>query len=119
MACNALRVTAGTPKPAHAESDLTAAAAASGYGPASLQAAYNLPSASGGSGQTVAIADAYDDPNAESDLAVYRSPYGLSARITANGCLKKVDQNGGTSQPRGDSGWAEEISLDLDMVSAA
>jgi subtilase family serine protease len=119
MACKALRVTAGTPKSAHAESDLTAAAAPSGYGPASLQAAYNLPSASGGSGQTVAIVDAYDDPNAEADLATYRSQYGLSACTTANGCFKKVNQTGGTSYPRADSGWAQEISLDVDMVSAA
>ncbi|MFJ2728957.1 peptidase S8 [Streptomyces collinus] len=119
MACDALQVTAGTPKSARAESDLTAAAAPSGYGPASLQAAYNLPSASSGTGQTVAIVDAYDDPNAESDLAVYRSQYGLSPCTAANGCFKKVDQNGGTSYPRGDSGWAEEISLDLDMISAA
>ncbi|MHC3473944.1 S53 family peptidase [Streptomyces sp. 7R007] len=119
MACNALKVTAGTPKSAHAESDLTAAAAPSGYGPASLQAAYNLPSATGGSGQTVAIVDAYDDPNAEADLATYRAQYGLSACTTANGCFTKVNQSGGTSYPRGDSGWAEEISLDLDMVSAA
>ncbi|MGW7822556.1 S53 family peptidase [Streptomyces puniciscabiei] len=119
MACNALQVTSGTPASAHAESALTAAAAPSGYGPASLQAAYSLPSASGGSGQTVAIVDAYDDPSAESDLAVYRSQYGLSACTTAGGCFKKVDQNGGTKYPRGNSGWAEEISLDLDMVSAA
>nr|WP_307624073.1 S53 family peptidase [Streptomyces sp. V3I7] len=119
MACNALKVTAGTPKSARAESDLTAAAAPAGYGPTSLQTAYNLPSATGGSGQTVAIVDAYDDPNAEADLAVYRSQYGLPACTTANGCFQKVDQNGGTSYPRGDSGWAEEISLDLDMVSAA
>jgi subtilase family serine protease len=119
MACKALQVTSGTPRSAHAESDLTAAAAPSGYGPASLQSAYNLPSATGGSGQTVAIVDAYDDPNAESDLATYRSQYGLSACTTANGCFTKVDQNGGTKYPRGNSGWAEEISLDLDMVSAA
>ncbi|MEU6509780.1 MULTISPECIES: S53 family peptidase [unclassified Streptomyces] len=119
MACNALQVTAGTPASAHAESALTAAAAPSGFGPASLQSAYNLPSATGGSGQTVAIVDAYDDPNAESDLAAYRSQYGLSACTTANGCFKKVDQSGGTKYPRGNSGWAEEISLDLDMVSAA
>jgi subtilase family serine protease len=89
-----------------------------GYGPADLQAAYNLPSASAGSGQTVAIVDAYDDPNAESDLAVYRSQFGLPACTTANGCFRKVDQNGGTSYPRSDAGWSEEISLDLDMVSA-
>ncbi|MGW0764975.1 S53 family peptidase [Streptomyces sp. NPDC002676] len=119
MACNALKVTAGTPMSAHAESDLTAAAAPAGYGPASLQAAYNLPSATGGSGQTVAIVDAYDDPSAEADLAVYRSQYGLPACTSAGGCFQKVDQNGGTKYPRGNSGWAEEISLDLDMVSAA
>jgi subtilase family serine protease len=83
-----------------------------------LQSAYNLPSSTAGSGQTVAIVDAYNDPNAESDLAVYRSQFGLSACTTANGCFKKVDQTGGTKYPRGNSGWAEEISLDLDMVSA-
>ncbi|KOU53566.1 S53 family peptidase, partial [Streptomyces sp. WM6378] len=33
--------------------------------------------------------------------------------------FKKVDQNGGTNYPTADSGWAGEISLDVDMVSAA
>jgi len=89
----------------------------SGYGPSDLLAAYKL-NASGGAGQTIAIVDAYDDPKAESDLAVYRSKFGLSACTTANGCFSKVDQNGGTAYPRGDMGWAEEISLDLDMASA-
>ncbi len=90
----------------------------SGYGPADLQSAYNLPSATAGTGQTVAIVDAYDDPTAESDLAVYRSQYGLPACTGADGCFKKVDQNGGTKYPRTNGGWAQEISLDLDMVSA-
>ncbi|MDH6145826.1 hypothetical protein P3T35_007887 [Kitasatospora sp. GP30] len=89
----------------------------SGYGPSDLQSAYKL-SSNGGAGQTVAIVDAMDDPNAESDLAAYRSQYGLPACTTANGCFKKIDQNGGTSYPTADSGWAGEISLDLDMVSA-
>ncbi|MGW2671378.1 putative Ig domain-containing protein [Streptomyces sp. NPDC001272] len=89
----------------------------SGYGPTDLQSAYALP-ASAGAGTTVAIIDAYDDPNAESDLAAYRSQYGLPACTTANGCFRKVDQNGGTSYPKADSGWAGEISLDVDMVSA-
>ncbi|MCC9309761.1 putative Ig domain-containing protein [Kitasatospora sp. RB6PN24] len=89
----------------------------SGYGPSDLQSAYKLPS-NGGAGQTVAIVDAQDDPNAESDLAAYRSQYGLPACTTANGCFKKIDQNGGTNYPTADSGWAGEISLDLDMVSA-
>ncbi|MGI8587412.1 MAG: S53 family peptidase [Chloroflexia bacterium] len=88
-----------------------------GYGPADLLSAYKL-SSSGGSGQTVAIVDAYNDPKAESDLGVYRAQYGLPACTTANGCFRKVDQNGGTTYPRGNSGWGQEISLDLDMVSA-
>jgi subtilase family serine protease len=89
----------------------------SGYGPADLQSAYKL-SSTGGNGRTVAIVDAYDDPNAEADLAVYRSHYGLPACTTANGCFRKIDQRGGTKYPRSNGGWAQEISLDLDMVSA-
>ena len=89
----------------------------SGYGPADLRAAYKL-STTGGAGRTIAIVDAYDDPNAESDLAVYRSQFGMSPCTTANGCFRKVNQTGGTSYPRANQGWAEEISLDLDMASA-
>ncbi len=91
----------------------------SGYGPTDLQSAYNLPSASKGKGQTIGIVDAYDDPNAESDLAVYRSNFGLAACTTKNKCFKKVGQSGSpTKLPRPDPGWAGEISLDLDMASA-
>ncbi len=95
-----------------------ATTAPSGYGPAQLQSAYKLPSATAGAGQTVAIVDAYDDPRAEADLGVYRSRFGLPPCTTANGCFRKVNQSGGTKYPRGDVGWAQEISLDLDMVSA-
>ena len=92
-----------------------------GWSPADLQAAYKLTSSGSG---TVAIVDAYDDPNAESDLAAYRAAWGLPACTSAssggNGCFKKVNQNGAEgSYPAGDKGWAEEISLDLDMVSSA
>ncbi len=115
MACNALHVTSVSE---HVSArGVTPHATPSGYGPSDLLSAYNLPSG-GGSGQTVAIVDAYNDPNAESDLATYRSQYGLPACTTANGCFKKVDENGGTSYPRSSTGWAGEISLDLDMVSA-
>jgi subtilase family serine protease len=90
----------------------------SGYGPADLQGAYKL--TAGGSGQTVAIVDAFDDPKAETDLATYRSTFGLPACTTANGCFKKVNQSGVQGPyPTGDAGWGTEISLDLDMVSAA
>jgi subtilase family serine protease len=89
-----------------------------GLGPSDLKSAYNL-SGTSGNGRTVAIVDAMDDPKAESDLAVYRQAYGLPACTTANGCFKKVNQTGAASPlPAGDYGWAEEISLDLDMVSA-
>ncbi|WP_162500705.1 S53 family peptidase [Streptomyces gilvosporeus] len=89
-----------------------------GFVPSDLRSAYNLGGTSG-SGRTVAIVDAMDDPNAESDLAAYRSAYGLPSCTTANGCFHKVNQRGQASpMPSGDYGWAEEISLDLDMVSA-
>ena len=89
----------------------------SGFGPADLLSAYNLP-ANGGAGQTVAIVDAYNDPNAAADMATYRSQYGLPACTAASGCFKQVNQSGGTNLPRNSSSWAGEISLDLDMVSA-
>lgn len=88
-----------------------------GYHPADLQSAYKQTSTTG-VGQTVAIVDAFDNPNAESDLAVYRSQFGLPACTTANGCFKKVNQTGGTVYPPPNTGWGAEISLDLDMVSA-
>ncbi|MFE9425100.1 peptidase S8 [Kitasatospora sp. NPDC006697] len=116
MACNALKVTSAVQH--ISPLGVTPNATPSGFGPADLLSAYNLP-ANGGAGQTVAIVDAYNDPNAESDLAVYRAQYGLPACTTANGCFKKVSQTGSTSKlPAGNSGWAGEISLDLDMVSA-
>jgi subtilase family serine protease len=96
----------------------SAASSPGGYNPSDLQSAYNLPSSTAGSGQTVGIVDAYNDPTAESDLGVYRAQFGLSPCTTANGCFTKVDQTGGTNYLKDNGGWAEEISLDLDMVSA-
>lgn len=97
---------------------LSAAATPAGLGPRDIQSAYSLP-ADGGAGQTIAIVDAYDNPDAEADLAVYRAQYGLPACTTANGCFTKVDQRGGTSYPQPSESWAGEIALDLDMVSAS
>jgi subtilase family serine protease len=90
-----------------------------GYSPTDLQSAYNLPSATAGKGQTVAILDAYDDPDAESDLATYRSQFNLPPCTTKNGCFKKYNEYAQNSHyPATDGDWAGEISLDLDMVSA-
>ncbi|MGH2834675.1 MAG: S53 family peptidase [Solirubrobacteraceae bacterium] len=91
----------------------------SGYFPADLQSAYGLESASatGGEGQTVAIVDAYNDPNAAADLNRYRSQFKLPP--CEAGCFRKVNQKGEEgSYPNSNTSWSEEISLDLDMVSA-
>ncbi|MGB7794681.1 MAG: Ig-like domain repeat protein [Pseudonocardiaceae bacterium] len=89
-----------------------------GFGPADLRSAYGL-TTTGSAAMTVAIVDAFDDPHAEADLGTYRSTYGLPACTTANGCFRKVNQGGQASPlPRTDTGWAGEISLDVDMVSA-
>ncbi|HEY8320056.1 MAG TPA: S53 family peptidase [Amnibacterium sp.] len=112
-ACNAIRA-----DPVSNNGTVQPNVTPSGYGPADLRSAYKL-TATGTSSQTVAIVDAYDDPKAEADLATYRAQYGLPACTTANGCFTKVGQTGSkTSLPRADGGWTQEISLDLDMVSA-
>jgi Subtilase family len=106
-------------KAARAAAGYTAAVTPPGLHPADLTAAYQLPSSTRGVGQTVYIVDAYNYPNAESDLAVYRAQYGLPACTTANGCFRQVNQNGLASPlPATDNGWAAEMALDLDMVSA-
>jgi len=100
------------------------------YDPSYLQSAYQTPSAGNGAGQTVAIVDAYDQPNAASDLAQYRSYFALPAiHGTSNTdsctvaagpfpCFQKVNQSGGATPPSANASWGQEISLDIDMVSA-
>ena len=90
-----------------------------GLSPTQIKSAYGFPTSStAGSGQTIAIVDAYDDPTAESDLSVFSSQFGLSPCTTASGCFQKVNQRGGTSYPRKDAGWALEISLDIQWAHA-
>ena len=89
------------------------------YRPSDLRSAYKLPSTTNGTGQVVAIVDAFNDSNAESDMNHYRSTFGIAACTSATGCFKKVNQNGvAGSYPAGNASWGLEISLDLDMVSA-
>ncbi|HKU68548.1 MAG TPA: S53 family peptidase [Candidatus Baltobacteraceae bacterium] len=98
-----------------ASSGIQPAASVAGYHPSDLRSAYGLVTASAGSGKgvTVAIVDAFDDPRAESDLQTYRAQFGLPVCSSANGCFKKV-----VDTKRTNTGWAEEESLDVDMVSA-
>ncbi len=100
-----------------------------GYHPNDLRAAYALPSTTAGAGQVVAIVDAYNDPNALSDVNTYRSTFGIPSLPACNGskpsassnapCFLQVNQSGSTSGlPKNNASWSQEISLDLDMVSA-
>jgi len=90
-----------------------------GLSPATIKAAYGFStSMSAGSGQTIAIVDAYNDPTAESDLGVFSTQFGLPACTTANGCFKKVSQTGSSKYPKTNSGWALEISLDVQWAHA-
>jgi subtilase family serine protease len=91
--------------------------ASSAKTPAQLQSAYNLTGLKSG-GKTVAIVDAYGYTSLEKDLATYRSYFGLPACTVASGCLKIINETGGTSLPRMDVGWAGEQALDVDAVSA-
>lgn len=85
-----------------------------GLTPQDFQQAYNLPSSSRGSGEIVAIVDAYDNPNIASDLNVYRARFGLPAVS-----FTKYNQEGQISNyPAPDPGWGGEEDLDVDMVSA-
>ena len=83
----------------------------SGYTPDQLRTAYGLTT---DSTMTVAIVDAYANPNAAADLAAYRTAFGLGAAY-----LTQVNQTGGPiTKVRGNVGWGQEEMLDLEMISA-
>lgn len=93
---------------------------AGAYGTQQFRTAYGL-DGEYSSGATVAIVDAYDNPTIEQDLATYSAAYNLPSCTTANGCFKKVNQDGNSNPkrlPRADQGWALEIALDVQAVHA-
>jgi subtilase family serine protease len=88
-----------------------------GYQPDDLASAYNVPA--GASGGTIGIVVAYSDPNADSDLAAYRSTFGLPACRASTGCLRFINgATGSSTLPAPNETWAQELSIDLDMASA-
>lgn len=92
-----------------------------GYTPAQLRGAYNLASASvsGGHGATVAIVTAYSYPTAAKDLAAYRAHFQLPACTTATGCLRILNEHGGTAGlPSPNASWAHSDATALDAISA-
>ena len=96
------------------------ASSPSGYGPAALHAAYNLPTSPANGTPTIAIVDAYDLPTAESDLNVYRGQFygsGTAVNTSGNPTFRKVGQSGG-APPAVNASWGQEIALDIDMATA-
>jgi hypothetical protein len=93
-----------------------------GYTPSQIRSAYGFDKISfgngavhgDGSGQTIAIVDAYNDPNIASDLQVFDQKFGISDPPS----FTKVNQTGGASMPQTSSGWSEEIALDVEWAHA-
>src|ERR1035438_572307 len=84
-----------------------------GLFPAQIKAAYGLNATPNqGQGQIIGIVDAFDDPNAESDLQVYDTQFNLPVCTTQNGCFTKIK----VGNPPGDTGWGLEISLDIQQA---
>ncbi|MFL5339102.1 MAG: fibronectin type III domain-containing protein [Gemmataceae bacterium] len=64
-----------------------------------------------GRGTTVAIVDAYDDPNVAGDLRQFDAAFALP-----DPTFTKVNQTGGTTMPAANGGWASEIALDVEWA---
>jgi hypothetical protein len=125
-ACTAIRL---VPAPITAgEVQGTAGARAAGVAaksptyltPQSLHTAYSLPAETQfSSTQTIAVIDAFDDPAAEADLGVYDETFGLPACTSANGCFRKLNEQGQASPlPAENAEWSSEISIDVQMAHA-
>jgi subtilase family serine protease len=91
-----------------------------GYSPTQIRHAYgfdqiSLPGgvAADGSGTTIAIVDAYDCPTITSDLHNFDVQFGL-----ADPTFAKVNQSGGSTMPAADTGWSQEIALDVEWAHA-
>lgn len=66
-----------------------------------------------GSGQTIAIVDAYNDPSIANDLAAFDSTYGIAAPPS----FSVVNENGGSSLPTtSNQSWGVETSLDVEWA---
>jgi subtilase family serine protease len=67
-----------------------------------------------GTGQTIAIIDAYNEPTITSDLAAFDATFGLAAPPS----FKVENQTGGSSMPAAAApgGWGVEIALDVEWA---
>src|SRR5207302_6022695 len=92
-----------------------------GYDPAQIRHAYGFDQITfgkgvkgDGTGQTIAIVDAYDDPNIFKDLDVFDSTFGIPGGAASSFLTKATPQG----KPRTSSNWAGEISLDVEWAHA-
>ena len=127
LECRTLLSVAGYAATHRLHSDLVVNPAATsssvdGYTPSQIRKAYGFDQISFGSGgsvaadgrgQTIAIVDAFNDPNIAADLNTFDAQFGLPAAD-----LKVVNQTGGTKLPSTDAGWAGEIALDVEWAHA-
>jgi Divergent InlB B-repeat domain/IPT/TIG domain len=89
-----------------------------GLRPEDLHLVYELPPNAPG-GQTIGIIEAYDDPTIENDLGVYDEEFGLPSCTAANGCFRKLNQDGNAFPlPAVDARWAADTSLDVETAHA-
>ena len=90
-----------------------------GFTPAQIQQAYQFNqvsfNGSGTGGETIAIVDAYNDPNIQSDLNTFDTQFSLPSTT-----VSVVNETGGSSLPAADStgGWELEESLDVEWAHA-
>ena len=88
-----------------------------GLRPADLRGAYfpgELAEAPASKPQTIALVDAYNDPQAEADLGLYDKEFGVAACTEANGCFEKVNQRGERGNlpfPTSESERGEELTV--------
>ncbi|MHB1874194.1 MAG: S53 family peptidase [Streptosporangiaceae bacterium] len=97
-----------------------------GLPPSAIQSVYNLsglsPNSGAGAGQIIAIVDAYNDPNALSDLNAFNAKYGYAQLSTCTSlsqsgpCFEQVYAQG--RKPKTNSGWVLEESLDIEWAHA-
>jgi hypothetical protein len=90
---------------------------AGGLTPSDFATAYGFSSTATGTGQTVAVVDAFNDPDINADLQTFDTQYGLLTCSTGNGCLTVVGQTGTSALPPNDTtGWSLEETLDVETV---
>jgi hypothetical protein len=88
-----------------------------GYSPAQVRHAYGFDQinfggvAGDGTGQTIAIVDAYDDPTIAGDLVQFDRAFGLPDSL-----FQKVNQKGASTPPAASATWSIEIALDVEWA---